>query len=157
MPSTGTSTARGAAPASIETIQPAAPQISVSPQVRKAAHWFFWMVAASAIDSALVILDSRIPRFIGFGAASFAEKFSGGSPFLHVMVNGWLGTVLLFAGFCALEGRRGAFALGLAILACDSVLLIVAQDYLSILFHAFVLYQLYRGFAAANQPASEAV
>jgi len=150
MTSTGTAAARAAAaPARVDDSKPKnAPEVTVPARAREAAEWFFWVVAVTAMDSLLVILGSRIPRFTGFGLTALVDQFTGSSPALHVMANGWLGAFLLFLGFCAWEGRKKVFAFGLAVYGCDTALLLAAHDYFGIPFHAFVLYQLYRGLAA---------
>jgi hypothetical protein len=152
MPSAGTSPARVApAPSHSEAPQPGAQgDVTLAPRVREAAHWFFWTVAVSALDTLFVILGSQVHRFTGYGVSALADRLSGSSPFLHVLANGWTGAIILFFGFWALEGKKQAFTIGMAVYACDAVLLLVARDYFSILFHALVLYQLYRGYAALS-------
>jgi hypothetical protein len=158
MPSAGTSPARVAPALSpIESLQPGVQgEITVAPRVRESAHWFFWTVAVSAMDSIFVILGSQIHRFTGYGVSAMADRLSGSSPFLHVMANGWMGAIILFFGFWALEGKKRAFTIGMAVYACDALLLLVARDYFSIPFHAFVLYQLYIGYAALSEASESA-
>ena len=158
MSSSGIGVARAAeGPSRIQTQQPSVPETSVTPQVREAAHWFFWVVAVTAMDSVFVLLGGHIHRFTGLGVTAVVDIFSGANPVGHLISNGWLATLLMFLGFTALEGRKSAFAIGLGVYACDAALLVVAHDYFCIPFHAFVLYQLYRGFAALqHSPSSEA-
>src|SRR5271163_4307186 len=157
MPSTGTGMAPAAsAPATIAIPQPIAPKPIVDPQVRHATQWFFWVVAAAVLDSLFVILGSHIHRFTGLGATALVDKLSGARLVPHVMVNGWVGTVLLYLGFFAVEGRKGAFLAGMALYAIDVALVVAAQDYFSIPFHSFVLYMLYRGYAAFKQASGSA-
>jgi hypothetical protein len=157
MSSSGTGIARAAAsPTRVETQQPAVPETTVAPQVREAAHWFFWVVAVTTMDSLFVIFGSQIHRFTDLGVVALLDSFAGVRPIAHVMANGWLGTLLLFLGFSALEGKRTAFSIGLALYACDLALLVVAHDFFSIPFHVFVLYQLYRGLAALGRSSSSA-
>jgi hypothetical protein len=158
MSSSGTGIARAAAsPTRIETQQPAVPEKTVAPHVREAAQWFFWVVAVTAMDSVFVILGSQIHRFTGLGVTALVDRFTAVNPVAHVIANGWLATPLLFLGFWALEGERTAFTIGLSLYACDLALLAVAHDYFSIPFHAFILYQLYRGFAALGRSSNSAV
>jgi hypothetical protein len=158
MSSSGTGIARAAAsPTRIEIQQPTVPEKTVAPQVREAAQWFFWTVAATAMDSLLVILGSHIHRFTGLGLTSLLDRFSGANPFPHVMANGWLATAILFLGFWAWEGHRTAFTIGLGLYACDLALLAVAHDFFCIPFHIFILYRLYRGYAALGRSSSSAV
>lgn len=129
----------------------------MAPHVGEAAQWFFWVVAVTALDSVFVILRSQVHRFTGLGVTALVDTFTGVNPIAHVMANGWLATSLLFLGFWALKGQRTAFTIGLGLYACDLVLLGVAHDFLCIPFHIFVLYQLYRGFAALGRSSSSAL
>ena len=73
---------------------------------------------------------------------------------MHVIVNGWLGgRVLLLGGFAA-EGRKWAFAVGMAAYVIDAALVVAAGDYLSAAFHAGMLYLIYLGFATLGQASS---
>jgi hypothetical protein len=156
MSSSGSGIARGAA-SPRGTPAPAVPETTVALHVREAAHWFFWVVAVIAMDSLFMILGSQIQRFTGLGITALVDRFTGVSSVAHVMANLWLGTPFLFLGFWALEGERTAFTIGLALCACDTALLVAAHDYFSIPFHAFVLYQLYGGYAALGRSLSSAV
>jgi hypothetical protein len=153
MPSTGTGMAPAAAPKTIESPQPNILETAVAPQVREAAQWFFWVVAATIVDSLFLILGSHVHRFTGLGMADLVDGFSDGRIMPHVIINCWAGMALMFLGFFATEGQKGAFVIGIALFALDVALLCASQNYLSIPFHAFVLYMLYRGYAALKQSA----
>lgn len=156
MPSTGTAMAQTAmGPARTETH--CTSETALAPQVRQSAHWFFWVVAATVMDSLFVIVGSTLHRFTGFGVTALVDRSSGGSHVLHVLANGWAAVPFLLFGFCALEGRKWAFAVGLAAYAFDAALLAVAHDYFSIPFHAFVFLSIYRGLSALKRsPHSQA-
>lgn len=151
MQSTGTSMARVATAPSIEAPQPT---VALETPEVGAAYWFFWVVAVAAVDSLFAGLGSRIHRLSGFGIASLLERFVGGGEMLHAIVSGWMAAFLLILGFSALRGWTPAFKIGVAVLACDTLLLFAFQDYFSIPFHAFVIYQLYLGIAAAGRQSS---
>jgi len=153
MSSSGTGIARAAAsPSRIEIQQPAGREIA--PSVREAARWFFWVVAVTAMNSLFMSIGSQGHRLTDLGAAAILDTFTRVSPLAQVMANSWMATLLLFVGFSAVEGKRSAFAIGLGLYACDLVLLVVARDFLSVPFHAFVLYQLYGGFDALGRSSS---
>jgi hypothetical protein len=156
MSSSGTGIARAAA-SPLRIQQPGVPEEIVPPPVREAARWFFWIVALTVMDSLFAVLGSQIHRFTGLGATDLVDRFTGVRSIAHVMANTWLGTPFLFLGFWALEGQRTAFTIGLGLYACDTALLVAAHDYFSLPFHAFVLYQLYLGYAALGRSSSSPV
>lgn len=149
MPSTATGRAPAAAPI-IGTPQ-RAPEAAVASRASE-SHWFFWVAVAAALDSLHIILGSHVPSFTGFGVTALVDGYFAGSTVLHVIANCWMGAPFVFLGFCANEGRKWAFSVALVVYGLDAALLLAAQNYLSIPFHGFILYMLYRGYAALNQP-----
>jgi hypothetical protein len=155
MPSTGTGKALATAPARIETAQ-TNPSTAVAAKAQLATQWFLWIVVGAAFDTLSLIFGSHAHSFIGFGITALIDKFAEGRSLLHVITTCWMGAAFAFLGYCAYEGQKKAFSLGLALYALDAVLCVAARDYLSIPFHAIVLYMLYRGHAAIRQsPDSE--
>ena len=74
-------------PSRVRTQQPAVPETPVPEQVRQAAHWFFWIVAVTAMDSVLVLLGGHIHRFTGLGVTAVVNSFTGANPIGHVVAN----------------------------------------------------------------------
>jgi hypothetical protein len=148
MPSTGTVPARiSTAPASVNPDHVSVePEAVVSVRVREGARWFFWIVALAGINSVFAIMGSHIHRFTGFGATAMMGTLAG-----RVIVNGWMAGVFLIFGFCAAEGRKWAFVVGMLAYAGDGALLVAAGDYFSAAVHAGMLLAIYRGFAALGQ------
>ena len=154
-----TRTAPGAAPARVNSDHGGfESKAEVSVRVRQGAHWFFWIVAAVSLNSVFTIMGSHIHRFTGFGVTAMIDdrlaQPSGISTAMQLIVSGWLAGGFLFLGCFAAEGRKWAFAVGMAAYAVDGALLVAAGDYLSAAFHACMWYAIYRGFAALGQPAS---
>jgi hypothetical protein len=110
------------------------------------AQWFFWIVASASINSVFAIMGSHIHRFTGFGVTAMI-----GSLAQRLIVSGWMAGGFLILGFCAAEGRKWAFAVGLLVYAVDGALLVAAGDYLSAAFHTCMLFGIYRGFATLGQ------
>ncbi len=58
-----------------------------------------------------------------------------------------IGMFILF-GYFAVRRHNWSFILGMIVFALDGLILLLAQDWISIAFHVFVLYCLFRGFQA---------
>jgi hypothetical protein len=155
MPSTGTAAARvSTAGASIYSAHGSvAAKPEVPARVREGARWFFWIVGLIFADSVLVTLGSGLHRFTGLGMTTLMDGLgkAGSSATLHVIVNGWVATAFLFLGYCAAEGHRSAFIIGLTAYAVDGAILVGSNDYLSVVLHAFILVAIFRGFAAVSR------
>jgi hypothetical protein len=59
--------------------------------------------------------------------------------------------VLVLFGFFANKGHAWAFIIGMILFALDGVIFLLAQDWLRVGFHAFVLFCLVRGFLACRE------
>lgn len=159
MPATGTAPTRlpTAAPSVTADHASFEPKPLASARAREAAHCFFWIVALATLNSLFTIRGSHIHRFTGFGVTAMTDTLahsSGSRSAAHVIVNCWLAGGFLLLGFCAAEGRKWAFEVGMAAYAVDGALLIAAGDYLSAALHAGILYAIYRGFIGLSQPSS---
>jgi hypothetical protein len=155
MPSTGTAAARvSTAGASIYSAHGSvAAKPEVPARVREGARWFFWIVGLIFADSVLVTLGSGLHRFTGLGMTTLMDGLgkAGSSATLLVIVNGWVATAFLFLGYCAAEGHKSAFIVGLTAYAVDGAILVGSNDYLSVVLHAFILVAIFRGFAAVSR------
>ena len=155
----------GTAPARVLTVaannnsrrEVSAPPPAIPASVRAGAQWFFWIVSLIGMDSVLTGFGSHLHRFTGLGITDLLSglaNHSGSDAALHLVVNGWMAIGFLFLGYCALEGRKWAFVLGMAAYAVDATMLAAAGDYLSVAFHAIIFAAIFRGFAALRRVAS---
>ncbi len=120
-----------------------------------AASWLWTVAALSAVNFLSAALRLGIYFPVG---ASLAYRFGvdahgGGEPPETVVV-GWvlgllfLGAWVLLGYFCR-QLHLWAFATALILLAGDSILCVLEQDWLSIAFHAWVLWKLVGGLVGA--------
>jgi hypothetical protein len=54
-------------------------------------------------------------------------------------------------GYFAVKGKRWAFLTGITFYAIDTVLMVVFQEWMGLLFHLFFLWGLFNGLRALNQ------
>ena len=127
------------------------------------ASWFFWIAGLSVINSAVVLLGSQWSFLIGLGItqvidgialavvqqvgehiATTAKLVAFG---LDVVV---AGTFALW-GILAMKRHRWAYVLGMILYALDGLIFLLVGDYLSLGFHVFALFFLFKGFKACGQ------
>ncbi len=158
MKSTGTAEARVFTVGAKDNFQRrvCAPQPAIPASVRAGARWFFWIVGLTVVDSILTAMGSHLHRFTGLGITALIDEFANhsGRGELQIIVDGWVTVGFLYCGYCALEGRKWAFLLGMAAYAVDSAMLAAAGNYLSFAFHAIIFAAIFRGFAALRRVAS---
>jgi hypothetical protein len=130
-------------------------------QSNSGANWFLWIAGLSLINSLISLASGRLSFLVGLGvtqlidgfAAGVAEQLGGANAvkvialFLDLIVAGFFVGLGLFAR----KQHTWAFVMGMVIYALDALIFILFQGWLSVLFHAYVLYRLYQGFAANNK------
>ena len=127
-------------------------------RMKSGAHWFYWIAALSLVTSIISLAEGNWAFLVSLGvtqvidgvARAFASQMGWGFKVVA------FGFDLIAAGLCALLGyfatkRTGwAFVVGMALYALDALLFVVFFDILPLLFHAYVLYNLFRGYQACS-------
>jgi len=157
MPSTGV------APAPVPSTPQSAPngpnvaKQAAQAQVRARASWFYWIAGLSVINSAVVIFGGNFHFVVGLGLTSVVDGVSqgvgGAGAVLALVINGFIAGVFAMFGYFACKAQKWAFIVGMGLYAVDGALCLMGSDFLSAGFHAYVLYRLYTGFAAADNAA----
>ena len=153
----------GQAPAPISDNQGVATQSAMFPQlaamarVRIGARWFYWIAALSMINSAVVIFGGKFHFVVGLGVTSvvdvLAKQAGSAGTVLDLVINGMVAGAFVLLGTFASKPQKWAFFVGMGLYAADGLLLLMAGDLLSVGFHAYALYCIYRGLVAANATA----
>lgn len=158
MPSTGTAPGVSKAPASINSNQGnLEPKPEVTVRVFEGAHCFYWIVGLVLWNSLFTILGSHTHPFTELGVTTIIGGLAGPSGMgstVQVIASGWLAAGFLGLGYYAAKGQEWAFAAGMAVYTVDGALMIAGGDFLAAVFHALVLYAIYRGVAALGKPSS---
>jgi hypothetical protein len=124
-------------------------------QMRSAASWFYWVAALSLVNSVVAFTGSSWRFIIGLGITQIIDEFGnnlgaagkGVALALDLLAAG----VLVLFGIFGHKGHSWAFIVGMVLFALDGVIFLLAQDWLGVGFHAFVLFCLVRGFMACRE------
>jgi hypothetical protein len=143
----------GTAPATVNNAAIVA-QATALARVRTSARWFYWIAGLSLINSAVVIFGGSFHFVVGLGVTSvvdaFAKQSGNAGVVLDLIINGFVaGLFCLFASFAG-KAQKWAFMVGMVLYALDGLLLLLARDILSVAFHAYALFCIYRGLAATD-------
>jgi hypothetical protein len=143
----------GTAPATVNSAATVA-QATALARVRVSARWFYWIAGLSLINSAVVIFGGSFHFVVGLGITSVVDaltKQAGSAGIvLDLIINGFVAGLFVLFGSCASKTQKWAFIVGLGLYALDGLLLLMARDILSVAFHAYALFCIYRGLAAAD-------
>jgi hypothetical protein len=123
------------------------------------ARWFYWVAALSVINSVVALADGQWSFLAGLGITQVISGFALG---LSAELGGAVTVIalaldlivaLIFVGLGVLAQKQNtwAFIVGMLIYALDGMIFLFVRDWLSLAFHAFVLFCIYRGLAANRQ------
>ncbi|MBZ5572583.1 MAG: hypothetical protein LAO09_11985 [Acidobacteriia bacterium] len=124
-------------------------------RVSAGAKWFYWIAGLSLINSLVVIFGGNIHFVVGLGIPSvvvdtWAKQAGIAGSVLDIGINGFVAGVFVLFGYFAVKGQKWAFLVGMALYALDGLLLFSMKDYLSVGFHAYALFAIYRGLQAVE-------
>ena len=119
-------------------------------KVQSSAHWFYWIAGLSLVNMLVTVGGANFHFIIGSSFVDFCSGIGQGG-----MIWGYILGLLIISGFAflgslAAKGKKWPFILGMVVYAADGVLYLTVGDFLSTLFHAYVLFKFYQGFAAVE-------
>ena len=135
------------------------PSIAADPATVKTLHsgasWFYWIAALSLINSISALSGSDWRFIFGLGITqifdALGNEIAGGGKAIIFVLDLFAAGILVFFGFFAYKRHTWAFLVGMILLALDSLIFLLAQDWIGVAFHAFVLFRLFRGFQACRK------
>jgi len=129
-------------------------------RVRIGAKWFYWIGGLSLVNSLAAILGGNFHFVIGLGMSSIvdalAKQAGSAGTVLDIVINGFIVGVFFLFGYFACKLQKWAFFAGMALYAADALLVLAASDFLSVAFHVYALYAVYRGFTFLSQAGTPA-
>jgi hypothetical protein len=121
--------------------------------VQNYATWLFIIAALSIVNFVVFLVGGDIHFVVGLAITEFIAAVTRATG--TTLIIGAVITTVIFSGIfaaCGIYGRQGkawAFILGIVVYLLDTLLFLVVRDWLSIVFHIFVLYILLMGARAA--------
>lgn len=124
-------------------------------RMKSGASWFYWIAGLSAINSAIVLSGSTWHFLAGLGItdiiAYVAQKAGSTGTLIGIVLNALALAVFVMFGVFANKMQTWAFIVGMLFYGLDALIFLLAgPDILSIGFHAFALFQIFKGMQAAN-------
>lgn len=133
------------------------PRVPVILRMRRGAGWFLTIAILSGANSLLEIFDAKIRFIFGLGITQVVDAVGhrvGQNGMLVTMaVDGIFIVMLILSSKWAKAGSEGAFLGGMIAYALDGVLLVLFRVWLDAAVHAYALYMIWQGYAAARELA----
>jgi hypothetical protein len=133
------------------------PRIPIVLRMRRGAGWFLTIAILSGVNSLLQVFDAKIRFIFGLGITQVVDAIGHGAGqngmFVTIAVDGAFLVMLILCWNWAKTGSQGAFVGGMIAYALDGVLLLVFNIWLDAAVHAYALYMIWQGYAAARELA----
>ena len=123
--------------------------------LKSGASWFYWIAGLSLINSVVALSGSQWGFILGLGITqifdAIGQNIQGGGKAIILVLDLIVVGVFVFFGVFAHKRHTWAFVLGMILYALDGLIFLIGQGWLSLGFHAFVLFCLFRGFKACRE------
>ena len=133
------------------------PRAPIILRMRRGAGWLLTIAILSGVKSLLQIFEAKIPFIFGLGITRMVDAIGpqgrGEWMFVTIAVDGIFIVMLILCAKWAKAGSQGAFLAGMIAYALDGVLLLVFRVWLDAAVHAYALYMIWQGYAAARELA----
>ena len=114
--------------------------------VRRSATWFWWLGGLSLINSVATAMDLKYRMILGLGFTQALDGLFAPEEAIHlVLVLALVGLFFLF-GYYARGLSMSWYGSGMLIYGVDTLIFVVARDWIAVGFHVFVLFMLWGGF-----------
>jgi hypothetical protein len=125
-------------------------------RARSGAYWFYWIAALSLVTSVISLAGGGWAFLVSLGVTQFIDAVANGvaahwgTGFKVVALVFDLVAAGLFAllGYFAVKRRQWAFVAGMALYTLDALLCALVGLWFGLIFHAYVLYNLFGGYKA---------
>ncbi|CAN5439750.1 hypothetical protein BH10ACI2_BH10ACI2_08080 [soil metagenome] len=129
-------------------------------QVKRGANWFYWIAGLSLVNSAIFAFGGQVSFILGLGITQIIDgvvdaSIAQGAPqavlAIAIVIDIVIVAIFALFGYYANKAITAVFITGMVIYLLDGLLWLALGSYLAAAFHIYVLYMLYRGFAASRE------
>lgn len=130
-------------------------------RARSSGSWFYWIAGLSVVNTLLSLGDTGRSFMVGLGSTQIIDAFvsivlkdvssSGAVTIirgLSLLIDLLIIGLFVFFGFHAAKARGWAFYVGITLYALDALIFLLVGEWFSLIFHLFVLFQLFVGVQA---------
>ena len=131
-------------------------------QYKSGARWFFWIAGLTLLTSILSLTGSKVAFFLSLGSTQvvdgittgLSEELGPGARVVGIIFDVLTAGVFGLLGWFALKRHTWSFIVGIILFALDAFILLYFQIWISLIFHALVIFWIFRGYQAARRLAA---
>ena len=139
-------------------------KLALDHKIKSGLSWFYWIAALSVLNTIIYSFGASLTFVIGLGMTQFVDGFTsalaaeigqGGIIVRLVGIGIDIGIAGAFVaiGFFGRKRIRWPIIVGMVLYFLDALLLLLARDYLGIIFHAWALFSIQSGLKAIKDLA----
>ncbi len=117
-------------------------------RVNSGANWFMWIAGLSLVNSVSRFAGSGFHFVIGLGLTQVIDQLAGSINAVVLVLDVIAAGIFVGFGLLARQRRDWAFIVGMILYGLDALLFVLVKDVVSIGFHLFALFYIYRGLKA---------
>jgi hypothetical protein len=129
--------------------------IQLQQRVKSGANWFYWIAGLSVVNTIAAVSGTSWRFILGLGITqvsdAIAQQVGGLGTAAAIVIDAIAIGFFVLMGKFAGDAKKWAFILGMVAFGLDGLLSLLAKDFISLAFHAYALFCIYRGFAAVNE------
>jgi hypothetical protein len=129
--------------------------VQLQQRAKSGANWFYWIAGLSLVNTIAAVSGTDWRFILGLGITQVADLLArdlgGAAAMLAVVIDAIAIGFFILMGKLAGDARKWAFILGMVAFGLDGVICLIGRDFLSLAFHGYALFCIYRGFAAVNE------
>lgn len=137
-------------------------KLKLENQLKGGASWFYWIAVLSMINTVIIlifggswnfIVGLGITRFIDAIANELAKGLGNLTKIVAFVLDLFIAGIFVAFGYFAAKRKNWSFIVGMILYMFDGLLFLLVMDFLSIAFHALVLFFMFRGLQANRKLA----
>ena len=116
----------------------------------KSGGWFYWVAGLSLVNAVLMVSGANLRFLFGMGTtdliAAIGKQAGGAGTGVGLFASAVVAGICVFFGFLVVQKHQAwALWLGMVLYVLDGLLLLLVGDWLSAIFHGWVIYRLIAG------------
>ncbi len=126
------------------------------------AGWFYWIAALSLVNSVILLSGGDRHFVVGLGvtfvADFFAKEIGAQNPEIATVAKGiafgfdlFVAAIVCLFGWLSRRPILPIFVVGMILYLLDGLIYVLVGDWMSVGFHAFVLFGMWSGFSAYRE------
>lgn len=127
-------------------------RMALESQLNNGATWFYWIAGLSLINTITYMMGSDSSFINGLGITQFVDiiayELGGVVMYVGFAINILIAGMFILFGRVSKKGKNWAFITGIILYALDSIIFLLAKDWIGLGFHAFAIYGIYGGLKA---------